>query len=73
MEGQKMQGRVKFWNSERGFGFIARDDAHGDVFCHVRDLPEDMDELTVGMTVEFEASASQRRPGSFEAKNVKVI
>ena len=53
--------------------FITRDDDNGDVFVHVRNLPEGMDELAVGTLVEFEVSPSQRFPGKFEAKNVKVL
>jgi len=71
MKGQKMQGRVKFWNSERGFGFIARDDENGDVFCHVRDLPEGMDELAVGDLVSFELVHG--RDGRLAAKNVRKL
>jgi CspA family cold shock protein len=68
----KTEGRVKYWNASRGFGFISRDDEHRDIFVHVRELPEGVHELTVGALVSFDEQPS-RIPGKFEAKNVKVL
>ncbi|KIZ38064.1 MULTISPECIES: cold shock domain-containing protein [Rhodopseudomonas] len=34
-----MRGTLKHWNT-RGFGFIARDDGHDDIFAHVSEFPE---------------------------------
>lgn len=33
-----MEGKVKMWNDERGWGFIIPDDGSNDIFVHRRDL-----------------------------------
>ncbi len=45
-------GKVKWYDTEKGFGFIARDDG-GDVFVHTSALPEGVTELRPGSRVEF--------------------
>ena len=56
------QGTVKWFNSEKGFGFIAVDDG-ADVFVHYSAI--DMDgyrSLEEGQRVEFEISQGQKGP-----------
>lgn len=45
-------GQVKFYDSERGFGFLASEDGE-DVFVHASALPPGVDSLTPGSKVEF--------------------
>ncbi|MGV4987682.1 cold-shock protein [Streptomyces sp. NPDC001709] len=52
-------GRVKWFNSEKGFGFLSRDDG-GDVFVHSSVLPDGVDALKPGQRVEFGVVAGQR-------------
>lgn len=52
-------GKVKWFNSEKGFGFLAREDG-GDVFVHSSVLPSGVDSLKPGQRVEFGVVAGQR-------------
>ena len=61
-----MKGKVKMFNSERGFGFITGDDGK-DVYFHSSSV-ESGAVLAVGDSVEFEVEAGERGP---RAKNVK--
>ena len=65
-----VQGTVKWFNSEKGFGFIAVDDG-ADVFVHYSAI--DMDgyrSLEEGQRVEFEISQGQKGP---QADGVKAV
>jgi cold shock protein len=62
-----MQGTVKFFDSDRGFGFISRESGE-DVFVHVSNLQVNGTTLTVGQAVEFEVGPGRK---SEEAKNVR--
>ena len=52
-------GRVKFYDRDRGFGFVARDDG-GDVFVPKSALPAGVEELKAGARVEFGVAAGKR-------------
>ena len=45
-------GKVKWYDTEKGFGFLSRDDG-GDVFVHQNALPEGVAALKPGSRVEF--------------------
>jgi len=59
-------GTVKFFNSHRGFGFIAPDDGGKDVFVRQSALT---DEITEGDKVSYDVKESEKGP---TAVNVKV-
>ncbi len=65
-----VQGKVKFFNQDRGFGFIAREGGE-DVFVHVSNLQgEGGQTLVEGQSVEFDIGQGRK---SEEARNVRVI
>ena len=65
-----MQGTVKFFNSEKGYGFISREGGP-DVFVHFSNIEGNgFKSLEEGQQVEFEVG--QGRKGD-EALNVKAL
>jgi CspA family cold shock protein len=66
-----MQGKVKWFNNAKGFGFIGRDDGQADVFVHFSAIQEEgYKVLTEGDAVEFDIEQGPKGP---QAANVKVI
>ena len=62
-------GKVKWFNAEKGFGFLAEDDGE-DVFVHRDALPNGVTELKPGQRVEF--GIVQGRKGN-QALSVRVL
>jgi len=52
-------GKVKFYDKDKGFGFVSRDDG-GDVFVPKSALPAGVEELKAGSRVEFGVAAGKR-------------
>lgn len=54
-------GTVKFYNDQKGYGFIAPDDGAKDVFVHATALERSgMSALAEGQKVNFETDVDQR-------------
>ena len=63
-------GTVKFFNAEKGFGFISREGAD-DVFVHFSNIVGDgYKTLDEGQRVEFDVAPGRKGE---EAKNVRTI
>jgi cold shock protein len=63
-------GTVKFFNAEKGYGFISRDDGD-DVFVHFSNIQgQGYRTLEAGQQVEFEIGPGRKGD---EAQNVRVI
>jgi CspA family cold shock protein len=67
VEKEKFQGTVKFFNSEKGFGFIKSDTSKEEVFVHATGI---IDEIKENDKVEFELQ--QGRKG-MNAVNVVIL
>ena len=65
-------GTVKFFNSSKGFGFIAPDDASKDVFVHISAVERaGLATLTENQKVSFDLE--QGKNGKTAATNLKAI
>ena len=63
-------GRVKWFSSEKGYGFIEQDDGGKDVFVHFSAIQGDgYRNLNEGDEVEFDVEQGQK---GLQAANVKV-
>ncbi|MFB6608166.1 cold-shock protein [Streptomyces noursei] len=64
-------GTVKWFNSEKGFGFIAQDDGGADVFAHYSNIDATgYRELSEGQKVSFEVTQGQKGP---QAEKIRVL
>ena len=64
---EKRKGTVKWFNEEKGYGFIAQEGGP-DVFAHFRQIQgSGFKTLTEGQAVEFEQTQGQKGP---QAENI---
>jgi CspA family cold shock protein len=66
-----IKGTVKWFNDDKGFGFITRDDGEKDVFCHHSAIQgEGFKSLAEGQKVDFDVVDGQKGPA---AENVVPV
>ena len=66
-------GTVKWYNSEKGYGFIQPDDGSKDVFVHVSAIEQaGLPTLTDGQKVSYEMQAD-RRTGKSSATQLQLV
>jgi CspA family cold shock protein len=69
---QMAQGTVKWYNDQKGYGFIQPDDGSKDVFVHVSALERaGMRSLNEGQKVTFDL-VSDRKTGKSSADNLRA-
>jgi len=66
-----LKGKVKFFNSQKGFGFIQPDDGSGDVFVHITALQDsNLESLSENDEVTFDKVEGSN--GKFQAENIQI-
>ena len=60
-------GKVKWYDSDKGYGFLARDDG-GEVFVHSSALPAGTTSLRQGQRVEFGVAEGRRGAQALQVK-----
>ena len=61
-------GKVKFFNEEKGFGFIVPDSGAADIFVHVTGL--DGQKIAEGDAVEYEVGEGRKGPCAVNVKKM---
>jgi len=65
------KGKVKWFNDQKGFGFIEPESGNGDLFVHHSNIDASgYTSLTEGQEVEFEIGEGRKGP---EATNVRAL
>ncbi|MBN8955096.1 MAG: cold-shock protein [Rhizobiales bacterium] len=66
-------GTVKWFNGQKGFGFIAPSDGGGDVFVHISAVERaGLTGLAEGQKISFEAKTDKMR-GKTSAENLSLL
>lgn len=71
---QMQQGTVKWFNSEKGFGFISNAEGGDDVFVHFSAIAGDgFKTLNEGQAVSYDVEPDPKSSGKFRAVNVTAV
>ncbi|HEU0103871.1 MAG TPA: cold shock domain-containing protein [Mycobacteriales bacterium] len=66
-----MPGTVAWFNAEKGFGFVTRDEGGPDVFVHFSAIADDgYRTLEEGERVEFDVSQGDRGPQAVDVRRL---
>lgn len=66
----KTRGTIKFFNAQKGFGFITPDNGGKDIFVHANNVSGDPKALNEGTKVEYIEGPGRKGP---EATQVTIL
>ena len=66
----KSKGTIKFFNSQKGFGFITPESGGKDLFVHITNVRGDAHALRDGTSVEYVEKTGPKGP---EASDVSLV
>lgn len=66
MSKQKSKGTIKFFNSQKGFGFITPDNGGKELFVHTSNIQGDARSLREGQKVEYVEGQGRKGPEATE-------
>jgi uncharacterized membrane protein YsdA (DUF1294 family)/cold shock CspA family protein len=64
-------GKIKIWNNEKGYGFIALENHEKDIFVHISSFVNKNNRPAINQEVTFNISHNNK--GKKEAQNVKLL
>ena len=65
---------MKFFNDQKGFGFIQPDDGGKDVFVHISAVERaGMRALNEGQKIAFDVVVDRKNPGKSSADNLRAV
>jgi len=65
------QGKVKWFNSDKGYGFIGSEDGTGDVFIHISEVERaGHNRLSDGQKVSYDV---EKKNGKASAVNLRLM
>ncbi|WP_026770652.1 cold-shock protein [Asinibacterium sp. OR53] len=63
----QIQGTVKFFNEEKGYGFIKHDDSNKETFVHANGL---IDQIEANDKVIFDVQDGRKGPNAVNVKRI---
>ena len=65
-----MKGTVKWFNKEKGFGFITPDEGGRDIYIQILNIETPDQNLADGQRVEYEITMGRKGPEAIHVKGV---
>jgi cold shock protein len=67
----KSKGTIKFFNSQKGFGFITPENGGKELFVHANNVQGDTNALREGQKVEYVEGQGRKGPEAIEVSLVR--